>query len=50
MKGNEITQMKAKKHGEKDEKRRISNLKIAVVVAQNRNGSVIARIAGRFTR
>ncbi|MDW0118597.1 IS1595 family transposase [Sporosarcina thermotolerans] len=47
MKGKEITHRKAKKRGEKDEKRGISNLKIAVVVAQDRNGSVIARIAGR---
>lgn len=47
MKGNEITHRKAKKRGEKDGKRGISNLKIAVVVAQDRNGSVIARIAGR---
>lgn len=42
----EITHRKAKKRGEKDEKRGISNLKIAVVVAQDRNGSVIARKAG----
>lgn len=35
-----------KKRGEKDKKRGISNLKIAVVVAQDRNGSVIARKAG----
>jgi len=47
MKGKEITHRKAKKRGEKDKKRGISNLKIAVVVAQDRNGSVIARIAGR---
>ncbi|AMQ07046.1 IS1595 family transposase [Sporosarcina psychrophila] len=47
MKGNEIPHRKAKKLGEKDEKRGISNLKIAVVVAQDRNGSVVARIAGR---
>lgn len=47
MKGNEIPHRKAKKRGEKDEKRGISNLKIAVVVAQDRNGSVVARIAGR---
>lgn len=46
MKGNEITHRKPKKRGEKDEKRGISNLKIAVVVAQDRNGSVIARKAG----
>lgn len=41
-----ITHRKAKKRGEKDEKRGISNLKMAVVVAQNRNGSVITRKAG----
>lgn len=46
MKDKEITHRKAKKRGEKDEKRRISNLKIVVVVAQDRNGSVIARKAG----
>lgn len=46
MKGREITHRKSKKRGEKDEKRGISNLKIAVVVAQDRNGSVIARKAG----
>lgn len=46
-KGNEITHRRPKKRGEKDEKRGISNLKIAVVVAQDRNGSVIARIEGR---
>ena len=46
MKGREITHRKAKKCGEKDEKRGISNFKIAVVVAQDRNGSVIARKAG----
>ena len=41
-----ITHRKPKKRGEKDKKRGISNLKIAVVVAQDRNGSVIARKAG----
>ena len=46
MKGSEITHRKPKNRGEKDEKRGISNLKIAVVVAQDRNGSVIARKAG----
>ncbi len=46
MKGREVTHRKAKKRGEKGEKRGISNLKIAVVVAQERNGSVIARKAG----
>ena len=46
MKGREITHREAKKRGEKDEKRGISKLKIAVVVAQDRNGSVIARKAG----
>jgi len=46
MKGSEIIHRKPKKRGEKDEKRGISNLKITVVVAQDRNGSVIARKAG----
>ena len=43
----EITHRKAKKRGEKDKKRGISNLKIAVVVAQDRNGNLVARKAGR---
>lgn len=47
MKGREITHRKPKKRGEKDKKRGISNLKIAVVVAQDRNGNMIARKAGR---
>ena len=42
----EITHRKAKKRGEKDNKRGISNLKIAVVVAQDRNGNMIPRKAG----
>lgn len=42
----EITHRKAKKRGEKDDNRGISNLKIAVVVAQDRNGNIIARKAG----
>jgi transposase-like protein len=46
MKGREITHRKAKKRGEKDEKRGISNQKIAVVVAQDRNGNAVARKAG----
>ncbi|WP_282173504.1 IS1595 family transposase [Cytobacillus firmus] len=46
MKGSEIAHRKAKKRGEKDEKRGISNQKIAVVVAQDRNGNTIARNAG----
>ena len=37
---------RAKKRGEKDKRRGISNLKIAVVVAQDRNGRVIARKVG----
>ena len=41
-----ITHRKSKKRGEKDKKRGISNLKIAVVVAQDRNSNVIARKAG----
>jgi hypothetical protein len=46
MKGKDIVHRKAKKRGEKDEKRGISNQKIAVVVAQDRNGNAIARKAG----
>ena len=42
----EITHRKSKKRGEKDTKRGISNQKIAVVVAQDRNGNMIARKAG----
>ncbi len=42
----EITHRKSKKRSEKDKKRGISNLKIAVVVAQDRNGNMIARKAG----
>ncbi len=45
MKGRKIAHRKAKKRGEKDKKRGISNLKIAVVVAQDRNGNMIARKA-----
>lgn len=41
-----ISHRKPKKRGEKDDKRGISNLKIAVVVAQDRNGNIIARKAG----
>lgn len=42
MKGREITHRKAKKRGVKDEKRGISNQKIAVlVVAQDRNGNAV---------
>lgn len=37
---------KPKKRGGRDKKRGISNLKIAVVVAQDRNGQVIAQKAG----
>ncbi len=46
MKGREITHRKPKKRGEKDKKRGISNQKIAVVFAQDRNGNSIARKAG----
>lgn len=46
MKGREVTHRKARKRGGKDKKRGISYLKIAVVVAQDRNRSVIARKAG----
>ena len=42
----EIPYRKAKKRGEKDGKRGISNFKIAVVVAQDRYGNIIARKAG----
>jgi hypothetical protein len=46
MNGSENTHRKAKKRGEKDKKRGFSNLKIAVVVPQDRNGNMIARKAG----
>ncbi|QNO13519.1 IS1595 family transposase [Alkalicella caledoniensis] len=46
LKGRKVTDRKPKKRGEKDEKRGISKQKIAVVVAQDRNGSLIARKAG----
>lgn len=46
LKGRKITHRKAKKRGEKDAKRGISNLKIAIVVAQDRNGNTIACKAG----
>ena len=42
----EITHRKAKKRGEKDKKEGFLILKIAVVVAQDRNGKIIARKAG----
>lgn len=41
-----INHRKPKKRGEKDKKRGISKLKIAVVVAQDRNGNMVARKAG----
>lgn len=44
-KGREVIDRKAKKRGGRDEKRRIRNLKIAVVVAQDRNGKAIAQKA-----
>lgn len=47
MKGRKVTHRKPRKRGARDPKRGISNLKIAVVVAHDRNGSVIARKAGR---
>lgn len=48
MKGKrKITHREPKERGGKDQKRGISNLKIAVVVAQDRNGGVVARKAGR---
>lgn len=40
-----INHRKMKKRREKDKKRGISNLKIAVVVAQDRNGNMVARKA-----
>ncbi|SFC45225.1 hypothetical protein SAMN05443252_103463 [Bacillus sp. OV322] len=46
MKGREITHRKAKKRGRKNKKRGISNIKIAVIVAQDRDGNMIARKAG----
>lgn len=47
MKGKrDIDHRKPKKRGGRDKKRGISNLKIAVVVAQDRNGNMIARKAG----
>ena len=47
LKGRKFTHRKAKERGEKDEKRGISNLKIAVVVALDRTGNVLAKVAGR---
>ena len=47
LKGREFTHRKAKERGEKDGKRGISNLKIAVVVALDRTGNVLAKVAGR---
>jgi len=48
MKGKrKITHREPKERGGKDQKRGISKLKIAVVVAQDRNGNVVARKAGR---
>ncbi|MDQ0159715.1 ABC-type branched-subunit amino acid transport system substrate-binding protein [Alkalibacillus salilacus] len=46
LKGREVVDRKPKKRGGRDKKRRISNLKIAVVVAQDHNGQVIAQKAG----
>ncbi|KON85489.1 Insertion element protein [Sporosarcina globispora] len=46
MKGRKIFHREAKERGGRDSKRGISNLKIAVVVAQDRNGNVVARKAG----
>lgn len=47
LKRRQFTHRKPKKSGEKDEKRRISNLKIAVVVALDCTGNIFARVAGR---
>ncbi|MBD3110437.1 IS1595 family transposase [Bacillus sp. AGMB 02131] len=46
LKGRNVIDRKPKKRGGRDKKRGISNLKIAVVVAQDRNGQVIAQKAG----
>jgi transposase-like protein len=46
LKGCEITHRKPKKRATKDKKRGISDDKIAVVVAQDRNGNIIARKGG----
>lgn len=46
LKGRRGLDRKSKKRGGRDKKRGISNLKIAVVVAQDRNGQVIAQKAG----
>ncbi|MCU9614805.1 IS1595 family transposase [Caldibacillus lycopersici] len=46
LKGRRTLDRKPKKRGGRDKKRGISNLKIAVVVAQDRNGQVIAQKAG----
>ena len=42
LKGREVVDRKAKR-GDRDQNRGISNLKIAVVVAQDRNGQAIAQ-------
>ncbi len=46
LKGRKTLGRKPKKRGMKDKKRGISNLKIAVVVARDRNGQVIAQKDG----
>lgn len=46
MKGREVTHRKAKKRATKDEKRGISDLKIAVVFAQDCNHNIVALKAG----
>lgn len=46
MKGREVTHRKPKKRKTPDDKRGISDLKIAVVVAQDRNNNIIALKAG----
>lgn len=46
LKGRKVVHRKPKERGGRDKKRGISNLKIAVVVAQDRNGQVIAKKAG----
>lgn len=46
MKGRKIFHREAKKRGGRNYLRGISNLKIAIVVAQDRNGNVVVRKAG----
>ena len=50
LKGRRTLDRKPKKRGGRDKLRGISNLRIAVVVAQDRNGQVIAQKAGNGGR